>query len=652
MSKTSQDNIQSFFQLGGIHGLPYITWDGARGDQSDSQWGGYCTHGSVLFPTWHRPYVMLYEQILQKLAVQIAATYTVDPDSWKQAANDLRQPFWDWASNAIPPDEVIALPQVTITAPDGSRILTDNPLYQYTFHPIDQSFQDPYSSWPTTLRQPDGTDSDATDDVDRLRSVLSSAQSNITTSTYNLLTRVNTWPAFSNHSVDDGGSASNSLEGIHDGIHVDVGGNGHMSDPAVAAFDPIFFLHHANVDRLLSLWAALNQGVWVSPGTAEDGTFTLPAGKSVDVNTGLTPFWNHQTTFWPSTAVQDTTRLGYSYPEFNGVDMGNPDAVRTAIGNFVNQAYGSSVFGSFAAVFPSFLRGVTSTADNKKAATPKEPASSIPVHDSSHGPVVIKPPQPASSIPFHDNSHGPVVINPPQPAPSIPFHDSSHGPVVIPQHSASSTQVTDNSKGHANTQNPPAPRHPVSAIPGGHGPVVIHPHPTPAPPVAAGHPDRPPNRGLWEWTARIEFKKYELGTSFSVLIFLGEVPEDPQQWRISQNYVGGTHAFVNSAAGSCANCTNQREMVQEGFVHLNHAIAKLSGLGSLEPHVIEPYLTEALQWKVQQSNGDVAELESLEVTVIATPLTYPLGAMFPVPGHAVRYHRITHGRPGGSRHHA
>lgn len=22
---------------------------------------GYCTHGSVLFPTWHRPYVVQYE---------------------------------------------------------------------------------------------------------------------------------------------------------------------------------------------------------------------------------------------------------------------------------------------------------------------------------------------------------------------------------------------------------------------------------------------------------------------------------------------------------------------------------------------------------------------------------------------------------------
>ena len=35
-----------------------------------------------------------------------------------------------------------------------------------------------------------------------------------------------------------------SLEGIHNNIHDWVGGNGHMSQVPVAAFDPIFWLHH------------------------------------------------------------------------------------------------------------------------------------------------------------------------------------------------------------------------------------------------------------------------------------------------------------------------------------------------------------------------------------------------------------------------
>lgn len=46
--------------LTGVHGVPYVPW------QKDPTAGsvttvGYCTHRSVLFIPWHRPYLMLYE---------------------------------------------------------------------------------------------------------------------------------------------------------------------------------------------------------------------------------------------------------------------------------------------------------------------------------------------------------------------------------------------------------------------------------------------------------------------------------------------------------------------------------------------------------------------------------------------------------------
>jgi len=46
----------------------------------------------------------------------------------------------------------------------------------------------------------------------------------------------------------------------HDIIHVIVGGNGWMSDPNLAARDPIFWLHHCNIDRLWAHWIASDQG--------------------------------------------------------------------------------------------------------------------------------------------------------------------------------------------------------------------------------------------------------------------------------------------------------------------------------------------------------------------------------------------------------
>ncbi len=56
-----QENVESFFQIGGIHGRPYEDWDGATASDDAGKYLGYCTHGTTLFPTWHRPYVLLLE---------------------------------------------------------------------------------------------------------------------------------------------------------------------------------------------------------------------------------------------------------------------------------------------------------------------------------------------------------------------------------------------------------------------------------------------------------------------------------------------------------------------------------------------------------------------------------------------------------------
>ncbi len=42
------------------------------------------------------------------------------------------------------------------------------------------------------------------------------------------------------------------LEDIHNGVHVWVGGT--MSDIATAAYDPLFWAHHAMIDRIWRLW--------------------------------------------------------------------------------------------------------------------------------------------------------------------------------------------------------------------------------------------------------------------------------------------------------------------------------------------------------------------------------------------------------------
>lgn len=106
---------------------------------------------------------------------------------------------------------------------------------------------------------------------------------------------------------------------------------------------------------------------------------------------------------------------------------------------------------------------------------------------------------------------------------------------------------------------------------------------------------------LHDWTVRIRVKQFAVGSSFAVLIFLGDVPANPDDWDKSSTFVDAHYTFVNSAANQCENCLSQQDIVTEGFVHLTAHIAKYaSHLGSFEPNVVRPYLTNQLSWQVQR----------------------------------------------------
>ncbi|KAL1950435.1 hypothetical protein VTO73DRAFT_5559 [Trametes versicolor] len=545
MMDTPQDDPESFFQIGAIHGLPYVPWDGV-GEASQAEASGYCTHGSVLFPTWHRPYVVLYEQILQKHAIQIASKYVFEGYSWRKAAADLRQPYWDWATNAVPPPEVISMERVTIITSDGRRARVKNPLLRYRFDPVDPSFAVPFAKWPSTVRHPT---SEAKDDVEALISMLQANQADLTSKVYNLLTRTHTWPSFSCNAPGDGDSTSNSLEAIHDAIHNCVGGPGHMGDPAYAGFDPIFMLHHAQVDRLLSLWAALHPNIGVSEASASGGTFTIPSNSAIDENTELTPFRSRRSTFWTSRTAGGPcpTHLGYSYPEFN--NLGSKDAVEVAqhVAEVINALYAPQRLRHY------LLPGATK---RRHSVTWVDEVS----HSLQQTLRISKLPHDAWSI-FE-----------------VPAEDDE-----------------------------------LTA-----GYIVLLPDPSRIQSL--------PSHTLWEWSVRIRVKKFEVGRSFAILVFLGDVPEDPQEWYAAATYVGAHHAFVNSAPARCANCRRQGDAVTEGFVHLNDAIAKHAALQSLEPESVKPYLRRDLSWRVRRVDGHAIAPESigsLELLVVAQPLSHP-----------------------------
>lgn len=72
---------------------------------------------------------------------------------------------------------------------------------------------------------------------------------------YKLLTMYQPFNQVSNKA--NGGTIGN-FETLHDGLH-NAFGLGHMGIVEVSAFDPIFWFHHANMDRIFALYQCVSR---------------------------------------------------------------------------------------------------------------------------------------------------------------------------------------------------------------------------------------------------------------------------------------------------------------------------------------------------------------------------------------------------------
>ncbi|KAH8770537.1 hypothetical protein BGZ57DRAFT_437429 [Hyaloscypha finlandica] len=314
----------SYFQIAGIHGRPYIPWNGVSGVPG-SGWGGYCTHGSVLFLTWHRPYLALYEQLLASHVQAIAQAY--NSTTYQAAANNFRIPYWDWASTPAMPD-VVSQQYVQITTPSGVKTVA-NPLYQYKFHtfPLNPAYF-PASDGPLAMDQ--FTIRGLIDDVN-----LALASGSLMARTYYTLTKDTTFDTFCTTAT--GGS---SLEDVHNSIHGNIGGgNGHMSYLSYAAFDPSFWLHHANVDRIFALWQSIFPHQYLAPMMEGPGTFALPPGTLDTQSTPLEPFSsNGHGKYYTSASSWKTSTFGYTYPEIQDWNQ-TPTQLKQNVSAIINRMY-------------------------------------------------------------------------------------------------------------------------------------------------------------------------------------------------------------------------------------------------------------------------------------------------------------------------
>lgn len=291
----------SYYQIAAIHGQPYVAWDN-NGPCDGCQPAGYCTHQSTLFPTWHRAYLATFEQALVDNAIAVAKQYTGDDyDRYMEAAQNLRIPFWDWA--ALPADGENPFPQmftdesVYVNSPNGPMNIT-NPLIGYSFKSNEEHR---FIGGDQTERKPSFTQ----DNRRQLRSDLWTALSS--DQNYN---------HFSTEALDedDGNFNPSSLEALHDNIHVLTGG--HMGIVPQAAYDPVFWLHHTNVDRIFAIYQSAYDDKWVTQSAEVGSNMWYTSGSLKDASSGLEPF--HKTSegeLWDSDDVRDTRTFNYVYDD-------------------------------------------------------------------------------------------------------------------------------------------------------------------------------------------------------------------------------------------------------------------------------------------------------------------------------------------------
>jgi tyrosinase len=193
-----------------------------------------CKHGSWFFPPWHRMYLYRFEQIVRKEVVAAGG-----PADWAL-------PYWNYGKNG----EFASIPDAFREPHDGKG--KANPLYVAERRPgINEGgiIPPPMTTDAFALSRPKYTGGPQFGGG-----------------------KAPSQPQFWSH--------TGRLEQTpHNDIHNAIGGaGGWMADPLKAAQDPIFWLHHSNIDRIWAEWNAAGKADPKDPKWAGQGFELFDAG--------------------------------------------------------------------------------------------------------------------------------------------------------------------------------------------------------------------------------------------------------------------------------------------------------------------------------------------------------------------------------------
>jgi len=239
MRKLPADDPHSLIFQANIHGYPAT-------QNPDPTWG-QCQHGNWWFLPWHRMYVHCFEKIVRK--------YAEDPT--------FAMPYWDYSVDRALP---AAFRDPASELYDSSRLAAVN----------------------------SGTDQLSTSVV------VDGLTASLANTVFADFGPVSTFGGQALNAPAHRSTPHGTLEAVpHDVVHTFVGGNLALVD--TAARDPIFFCHHANVDRLWVVWLRMGQGRANSANDAwlnQSFTFYDENKKKIDITVRQ---------------ILDPSALGYTY---------------------------------------------------------------------------------------------------------------------------------------------------------------------------------------------------------------------------------------------------------------------------------------------------------------------------------------------------
>lgn len=257
---------------------------------------------------------------------------------------------------------------------------------------------------------------------------------NLKNRVYNLLTAYDTFADVS-HTGQPGTGRGDSLESVHNVIHGIIGGaDGEMTFLDYAAMDNLFFLHHANLDRLFAIWQATHPNSYLTPNDnyrTEGGTFGIPAGTRITSNTDLSPFRSSATDFYTSEEVRSTKSLGYMYPETVDWDKSAEQYIPW-VNEQINQIYGAGSPAGMMSSLTSITESMTSTTAPPSTSTSNSVIVTSSSSPSSQEPISTAPSTTATAPTPTDAVALPIEESNPETSTVAPITTPSNLPVDPP----------------------------------------------------------------------------------------------------------------------------------------------------------------------------------------------------------------------------